>query len=110
MDPSRENDPPGTQASLVAATSSSPLQSVRSSLAPEFTEAKLEFPSAFRVNMMTSGEAHASAEGDVLLSGVRLRTAPPVTGTTRISPPVRPASLINPSINATFFPSGETCG
>ena len=61
---------------------------------------------------------HAREKGDALRLGVILRATPPLPrpllgpliGTTKISPPVTPASLIRPSMRATFFPSGETCG
>src|ERR1700674_5076531 len=109
-DPSWENEPPGTQAALVVAASSSPVQSVRTAPPLVLMVAKLELPSAFWAKAMRSEDIHASAEGDVVLWGVRFRAVPPCVGTIWISPPVRPASLINPSIKATFFPSGETRG
>src|SRR5882672_1980444 len=107
---SRENDAPGTQASLVVPSSSSPVQMVCAGAAVVLTVAKAELPSAFWAKAMRSGEIHAMAEGEVLLFGVRFLAAPPAAGTTWISPPVRPASLIRPSMKATLLPSGETSG
>ena len=68
------------------------------------------FPSTFAMTARRFVPVHANDDGDALMPGVRLRAAPPDIATSWMSPPVSPASLIRPSMNATDFPSGETCG
>src|SRR5579862_6860620 len=71
---------------------------------------KPALPSTFSAKVTSSGLFHDNAEGEALKPGVRFRASPPVIDKTCTSPPVDPSSLINPSMNATCFPSGETRG
>src|SRR6202453_1242950 len=99
-----------TQKSLAGRAVSSPVQMVCIAPPLALTLAKPELPSTFSPKVMRPEPVHASANGDALMLGVTLRAAPPAIGTTKTSPPVEPSSLINPSMNATFLPSGETRG
>src|ERR1700733_8797656 len=97
MDPSRENDAAGTQASVVVLIISSPAQSPAFE-PPPFKSPPLKLdsvgrpdsgmtaysalPSTFATTAMWSVDIHASDDGDALIPGVRLRVAPPAIGTT----------------------------
>src|SRR5579863_6559882 len=59
---------------------SSPVHSVWTDPSLVFTLPKPEFPSTFSAKVMRSEALHATAEGDDLMLGVRLRAVPPATG------------------------------
>src|ERR1700677_3066552 len=103
-------EPPEAQAAPAGDADSSPVQSVWTRLPFVLMLPKPEFPSTFSANVTRSGAVQLSLKADDLRLGVRFRAMPPVMGTTWTSPPVEPSSLINPSMNATFLPSGETRG
>src|SRR6516225_1349264 len=52
----------------------------------------------------------ASQLAEALRAGVRLCGLPPSRGMTIMFPPTEPKSLINPSMNAMEFPSGDHAG
>src|SRR5579859_302775 len=105
--PSRENDAPGD---AVVPINSSPIQIVLKFPPVAFTAANPDFPSMYSANVMRSFAVQNTQEGDDGIPGVMLCALPPETGTTKMSPPVEPSSLMRPSMKATFLPSGETRG
>src|SRR6516165_2559353 len=64
-------------------------------LAPD-TVAMPELPSMFSVNRIWFGPVHFNQVAEAFIPGVRLRASPPLTGTTKMSPPVEPWSLMMP--------------
>ena len=67
-------------------------------------------PSICSANRILPADCHASQLGDAGMPGVRLRASPPAAGTTKISPPVDPSSLMSPAMKATLWPSGDQRG
>src|SRR5579862_1147801 len=88
--------------------------------APRYSESIL--PPAGSIEMMDESpptnspaisfpsRVHPSQLADALRSGVRFCALPPSAGTNITSPPTEPKSLINPSMNAMDFPSGDHAG
>src|SRR5271165_2823307 len=81
LDPSRENEALGSQVSLLSPISSSPVHSVCTGPPFRLTEAMLEFPSESCAKTIRSAAAQASADGELLIPGVKLRARPPAKGT-----------------------------
>src|ERR1700722_9235247 len=67
-------------------------------------------PSMFSVNRISALDFQKIAFGEAAISEVTFRAFPPPAGTTKISPPVEPSSLISPSIKAMLMPSGDQRG
>src|SRR5690349_21202963 len=74
------------------------------------SDATATLPSTFSINRMRFEGSHVSHLGEAFRRGVRLRGGPPPAGTTKISPPFKPSSLINPPMKATLRPSGDQRG
>src|SRR5262249_13029431 len=112
-DPSRENDALNAYASVAVAICSSPVHPFHEEPGGKPLVGIVvnpEFPSTLAITAIRPAPVQVIEDGEAFRPGVRLRAAPPATGTSCTSPPVSPASLMTPSISATDFPSGETCG
>src|SRR5947209_15153254 len=55
-------------------------------------------------------EGHSNQLADAFIPGVMFLASPPWDGTTKMSPPVAPSSLMSPSMKAMDFPSGDQTG
>src|SRR5262245_31220409 len=87
-----------------------PVQSCETLASVRSTDATPGWPSIFSVNKILSGDSQCSQEGEAAILGVMLRGSPPVAGTTKMSPPTEPSSLISPAMNAMVLPSGDQRG
>src|SRR5436309_13940405 len=55
-------------------------------------------------------EPHFNQLAEAFMPGVMFFASPPSAGTKKMSPPVEPSSLINPSMKAIVLPSGDHTG
>src|SRR5215469_6411111 len=93
-----------------AVISSSPFHSVSSFLVDTSTLASPEPPSIHSPKRILPSRVQVSQLAEAFISGVTFTASPPVTGTTKTSPPTDGSSLIKPSMNATDLPSGDHAG
>src|SRR5215469_8919426 len=77
---------------------------------PSSTVPRPASPSMCSANRILSGDSQLSQLGEAAIPGVTFRAAPPAAGTTKMSPPVAPSSLIKPAMKATSLPSGDQRG
>ncbi len=95
------------------ARSSSASASVQSGITlpvPGSSAATPRPPSTASWKRISPGARQKSARTEAFLSGVRLRAPSPEAGTTQMSPPVDPSSLMRPWMTAIDLPSGEKRG
>src|SRR6185312_14667367 len=67
-------------------------------------------PSIFSANVILAGRCQYKSDGEAEISGVMSFATPPEAGTTKMSPPITPSSLMMPLMNAIRCPSGDQRG
>src|SRR6185312_2188921 len=67
-------------------------------------------PSIFSANVISAGRCQYKSDGEAEISEVLFFLPPPEAGTTKMSPPITPSSLMMPPITAICFPSGDQRG
>src|SRR5712692_9531070 len=69
-----------------------------------------ESPSIHSPKSISPSAFHSSQLAEAFISGVKLLAPPPAAVTAKMSPPTESSSLISPSTNAIFSPSGNHVG
>ena len=98
-----------SRAKLTLVSMAGPRQRVAGG-AERLTLPSISSPSWCAVNTMSPPARQDSQLAEARRSPVRLRAAPPAAGTSMMSPPLEPSSLISPWMTAMDAPSGDHRG